>query len=156
MYEIILVILIFLISKFGNILKMKFLNESLLTVIFGIILGFIIVNLGGKEHVDGLTQNYTKIFVVFLLPPIIFESAYYVNLKSFYKNFGTILLYAVIGTIISIFFISYALYELSISGKFQVFLNKVVAQFQLPRVSCIWFINFCYRSSLHSSSFQTI
>jgi NhaP-type Na+/H+ or K+/H+ antiporter len=120
MFEIILVILIFLISKFGNIFKIKMLNESLVTVIFGIMMGFLIVKFEGKNLIENLTTGYTKFFLIFLLPPIIFESAYNVDLKIFYKNFGTILVYAVLGTIISIIFISYSLYYFSLHRTFEV------------------------------------
>lgn len=41
--------------------------------------------------------------MIFLLPPIIFESGYGMNKKYFFKNVGTILIYSLMGTFMSIF-----------------------------------------------------
>jgi NhaP-type Na+/H+ or K+/H+ antiporter len=44
----------------------------------------------------------SKSFFFFLLPPIILESAYSLNDSAFTNNLGTIVIYAVVGTILNI------------------------------------------------------
>ncbi|CAN7938043.1 unnamed protein product, partial [Ixodes hexagonus] len=55
-------------------------------------------------------------FFLFLLPPIILESAYSLHDSAFFSNIGTILLFAVLGTIINAFTIGPSLYFLSNVG----------------------------------------
>ena len=53
-----------------------------------------------------LTAHFSGLFVLVLLPPIIFESGYNMNKKYFLKNGGTILVYSFLGTFIAMFFSS--------------------------------------------------
>ncbi|KAI9993886.1 hypothetical protein PInf_016407 [Phytophthora infestans] len=48
--------------------------------------------------------------ILFYFPPIIFEAGYSVHRKRFFDNFNTILLYAVLGTVVSTFVIGYLTY----------------------------------------------
>ncbi len=49
-----------------------------------------------------LSNHFVKIFMILLLPPIIFESGYNMQKKPFFKNVGTVLTFAFIGTFIAI------------------------------------------------------
>lgn len=53
--------------------------------------------------------------MLLLLPPIIFESGYNMAKKPFFRNFGTIMIFAFLGTFIAIFISSFAIYGLSFS-----------------------------------------
>uniref|UniRef100_T1JHJ5 Cation/H+ exchanger transmembrane domain-containing protein n=1 Tax=Strigamia maritima TaxID=126957 RepID=T1JHJ5_STRMM len=52
---------------------------------------------------DIIPQFEPKTFFLFLLPPIMLESAYSLHDRAFAENIGTVLLYAVVGTIINCF-----------------------------------------------------
>ena len=50
-----------------------------------------------------LSKHFGNLFMILLLPPIIFESGYNMNKKPFFGNFGTVLAYSFMGTFIAIF-----------------------------------------------------
>jgi NhaP-type Na+/H+ or K+/H+ antiporter len=54
-------------------------------------------------YIRNLSGHFSGIFMILLLPPIIFESGYNMNKKSFFKNLGTVLMFSFIGTFIAIF-----------------------------------------------------
>lgn len=55
-------------------------------------------------------QFSSDLFFLFLLPAIIFESGFSVHRQRFFKNLGTILTFAIIGTVIAAFAIAGMLY----------------------------------------------
>jgi len=54
-------------------------------------------------YIRNLSGHFSGIFLILLLPPIIFESGYNMNKKSFFRNLGTVLMFSFIGTFIAIF-----------------------------------------------------
>jgi sodium/hydrogen exchanger 8 len=71
--------------------------------LLGIIAGGILNLLDMQVYVTNLTNHFTDLFLILLLPPIIFESGYNMKKKPFFKNIGTIMAYSFIGTFIAIF-----------------------------------------------------
>ncbi|XP_061737477.1 sodium/hydrogen exchanger 3-like [Nerophis ophidion] len=68
--------------------------ESALLICFGFLLGGIILA-ADKVQIFKLTPT---VFFFFLLPQIILDAGYFMPNKLFFSNFGTILVYAIIGT----------------------------------------------------------
>lgn len=81
----------------------KYLQEAGLTVILGLIAGALFMKLGVTVYITNLSQDFSSIFLVLLLPPIIFESGYNMNKQTFFKNIGAVLVYSFLGTFIAIF-----------------------------------------------------
>ncbi|CAB3400339.1 unnamed protein product [Caenorhabditis bovis] len=79
----------------------KLLPESCLLILLGMLLGVIFIGDKTHESIKFLEFN-SKTFFFFLLPPIILESAYSLKDRAFIENFGTIVLYAVVGTVLNI------------------------------------------------------
>jgi len=69
----------------------------------GIIAGALFDNLGDTVYIINLSQDFSSIFLVLLLPPIIFEAGYNMNKQTFFKNVGAVLIYSFLGTFIAIF-----------------------------------------------------
>ena len=56
-----------------------------------------------EDYMTNLSKHFSNLFMILLLPPIIFESGYNMNMKPFFANFGTVLAYSFLGTFIAIF-----------------------------------------------------
>uniref|UniRef100_A0A0N5BRT4 Sodium/hydrogen exchanger n=1 Tax=Strongyloides papillosus TaxID=174720 RepID=A0A0N5BRT4_STREA len=78
-----------------------FVPESCCLIILGMVLGFFFLGDSNHDNIRFLEFD-ANIFFFYLLPPIIFESAYSLKDSAFIDNLGTILLYAVLGTILNI------------------------------------------------------
>ena len=81
----------------------KYLQEAGLTVLIGLLAGLLFKLLGVTQYIDSISASFSGIFLIFLLPPIIFESGYNLNKQTFFKNVGGILIYSFLGTFIAIF-----------------------------------------------------
>ncbi|KAI1718913.1 sodium/hydrogen exchanger family domain-containing protein [Ditylenchus destructor] len=75
--------------------------ESCCLIILGVLLGLFFFWFGSSRDVQFLEFD-SKVFFFFLLPPIILEAAYSLNDRAFVDNLGTIVLYAVLGTVLNI------------------------------------------------------
>lgn len=69
--------------------------ESCLLVVVGVVIGVIIVHIT-DVHTSPLTPDT---FFIYMLPPIILDAGYFMPNRLFFDHLGTILLFAVIGTI---------------------------------------------------------
>ena len=96
--------------------KFHYLPESIAVVLLGALIGLIlkITKVGNWRNEEAF--NPTVFFIV-LLPPIIFESGYNLHKGNFFHNIGSILLFAIIGTVISTVVVGGGIYLL---GKAEV------------------------------------
>ncbi|XP_037077442.1 Na(+)/H(+) exchanger beta-like, partial [Pollicipes pollicipes] len=141
-YAITLFIVIAGLAKLGfhhaHFLSSK-LPESCLLIILGIFVGIITYHI--RHRLDGETfpaiafvntsvrvldcedefagffpKFDSELFFLVLLPPIVLEASYSLHDRTFLDNLGTVLLFAVVGTLFNMFIIGPALYGLAVSG----------------------------------------
>ena len=104
--EILIMIGIMLLSIIGgNFLRNKhsrLLQEAGLTTLIGLIAGTLLCFFKKDIYLGNLQNHFRAIFLIILLPAIILESGFNMKKSSFYKNLGTVLMFAFVGTFIAI------------------------------------------------------
>ncbi|KAM7175618.1 sodium/hydrogen exchanger 3 [Macrochelys suwanniensis] len=86
--------------------------ESALLIVLGLFLGGIV---WAADHIASFTLT-PNVFFFYLLPPIVLDAGYFMPNKLFFGNLGTILLYAVIGTVWNAATTGLSLYGVYLSG----------------------------------------
>ena len=78
--EILIMLFLLMLSiTFGHFLKKskhKYLQESGLTVMIGVAAGLLLKILNVEDYMTNLSNHFGNLFMILLLPPIIFESGY--------------------------------------------------------------------------------
>lgn len=72
-------------------------------MIVGILAGGLGKIFGMEDYLTNLSRHFGNLFMILLLPPIIFESGFNMDKKNFFANFGTVLAFSFLGTFIAIF-----------------------------------------------------
>ncbi|KAL9235070.1 hypothetical protein vseg_009866 [Gypsophila vaccaria] len=80
-------------------------NESITSLLLGLLSGGIVLWIKKGQSSRILVFN-EELFFIYLLPPIIFNAGFQVKKKQFFKNFSIILMFGVLGTIISFCLVS--------------------------------------------------
>ena len=93
--------------------KHRYLQEAGLTTILGIIAGLVLKFLRIGQYSKKITTHFNNLFMILLLPPIIFESGYNMEKRPFFRNLGTVLAYSFAGTFLAIFCTSLLFYATS-------------------------------------------
>ncbi|KAM7384681.1 hypothetical protein PAMA_011846 [Pampus argenteus] len=107
-FEISLWILLALLMKLGFHILPRVSNvvpESCLLIVVGLLVGGLIKAIREKAPVLD-----SKLFFLYLLPPIILDAGYFLPIRPFMENMGTILVFAVVGTLWNAFFIGGMMY----------------------------------------------
>lgn len=79
--------------------------ESCLLIVVGLMVGGII-----RTVKDEALVLESKFFFLYLLPPIILDAGYFLPIRAFTENLGTILMFAVLGTLWNVFFMGGMMY----------------------------------------------
>uniref|UniRef100_A0A8D2G8M0 Sodium/hydrogen exchanger n=1 Tax=Theropithecus gelada TaxID=9565 RepID=A0A8D2G8M0_THEGE len=114
-YVIALWILVASVAKIGFHLSHKVTSvvpESALLIVLGLVLGGIV---WAADHIASFTLTPT-VFFFYLLPPIVLDAGYFMPNRLFFGNLGTILLYAVVGTVWNAATTGLSLYGVFLSG----------------------------------------
>lgn len=89
-----------LIPRVSNVVP-----ESCLLIVVGLLVGGIIRAIDEEAPV-----LESKLFFLYLLPPIILDAGYFLPIRAFTENLGTILMFAVVGTLWNAFFVGGMMY----------------------------------------------
>lgn len=79
--------------------------ESCLLIVVGLLVGGIIRAVDEEAPV-----LESELFFLYLLPPIILDAGYFLPIRAFTENLGTILMFAVVGTLWNAFFVGGMMY----------------------------------------------
>ncbi|GAB6027088.1 Sodium hydrogen exchanger [Chamberlinius hualienensis] len=93
--------------------------ESCLLIVLGVVLGLMLF----YTHLMIVSPLTPFTFFNFLLPLIVVDAGYFMPNRSFFDNIGTILLFAVVGTILNTVAIAVSLWAVGLTGLYGVKLN---------------------------------
>lgn len=70
--------------------------DSALLICVGLGLGYVLKQINVD---DKIYQLNATVFFLYLLPPIIFDAGYFMPNRQLFENFGSVMMFAVVGTI---------------------------------------------------------
>ncbi|VVT46689.1 uncharacterized protein SAPINGB_P001338 [Magnusiomyces paraingens] len=89
--------------------RIQAVHETVISIFSGMVVGLIIRILPGHFIQEHVSFNYSYFFNL-LLPPIILNSGYELHQANFFRNIGTILTFAFLGTFLGAIFLGVLLY----------------------------------------------
>lgn len=104
----------FFVSYYLRVKRITAIHETIVGLFAGILVG-IVLRLGPGKEVQSLLSFSNTIMLNVLLPPIILASGYDLRQENFFRNFGTILAFALAGTFISAIVIGVLVYLWSLA-----------------------------------------
>mmetsp|Transcript_24681 Transcript_24681/g.55816 ORF Transcript_24681/g.55816 Transcript_24681/m.55816 type:complete len:594 (-) Transcript_24681:863-2644(-) len=114
--------LVLLCTLFANFLQRFntsywFSSDSVLAIVIGFIASVPLCTISGSSSSTTRPgKDFDTVFFLYLVPSILYESGYSLNQKDFFRNFTAIILYAVLGTVISSIVTGMTLFQLASKG----------------------------------------
>lgn len=96
----------------------NYLPESMLLIVIGVSFGAVFSATSKQPLSSTLWKLTPEVFFEYLLPPIILDAAYSLFNRTFLDHLGSILVYAVVGTVLNYFIIGPMMFGLHQAGAF--------------------------------------
>ncbi|CAG8432942.1 9860_t:CDS:10 [Diversispora eburnea] len=110
-----LLILALWTSYYLQVKQIRAIHETVVSIFAGMFVG-LIIRLSPGSMIQKMVTFHPSYFFNLLLPPIILNSGYEMKKENFFKNLGTILTFALVGTFISAIVIGILTAILSLTG----------------------------------------
>lgn len=101
-------------------LKIYFIHESGLCMLLGMAISIIVYGINPNDSFTNNLKFDDALFFNFILPPIIFSAGYNLKCKNFFMYFHYSILFGIIGTAITLFFIAFFTYTVNSLNIFEV------------------------------------
>mmetsp|Transcript_44256 Transcript_44256/g.108674 ORF Transcript_44256/g.108674 Transcript_44256/m.108674 type:complete len:462 (-) Transcript_44256:1123-2508(-) len=101
-------------------LKVTSFPDCIAYVLFGIFVGTLLRLMGGSSTAGYVLPNQEQLFL-FILPPILFQAGYSLDVTDLFNQALSILTFAVAGTVISCLVFGLAMYGIGLSGASYTF-----------------------------------
>ena len=108
--------------------RINYLQEAGVALMMGVLTGYGVNKLRGDDNLKWISFQ-PKFFFLFLLPPIIFDSGFGLNMKAFFRNFPAICMFAFFGTFVSAL----------VFGLIVFYAGKLGICYQLPMLEALIF-----------------
>ncbi|EOY29073.1 PREDICTED: sodium/hydrogen exchanger 6 [Theobroma cacao] len=127
--QIMMLVLSFVLGHVLRRHRFYYLPEASASLLIGLIVGGL-ANISDTEtSIRAWFNFHEEFFFLFLLPPIIFQSGFSLSPKPFFSNFGAIVTFAILGTLIA-----------SVVTGVLVYLGGLMyLMYRLPFVECLMF-----------------
>jgi len=94
----------------------KYLQPTAMSTLLGTIFGIVMLLFKANNLSLTIRKGFEQLFMIVLLPPILFEAALNLKKKPFFKNIGGIVLYAFGGTLVAVFITAVLMWMLGAVG----------------------------------------
>lgn len=92
-----------LLYLYNMIKELHIFPESIAAILIGILIGFYFKIIHGHSGLINVIEFEPHLFFLILIPPIMFQAGFWLDMKTFFRNIFTINAYAIFGTIIASF-----------------------------------------------------
>ena len=92
-----------LLYLYNMIQELHIFPESIAAILIGIFLGFYFKIIHGQSGLINVIEFEPHLFFLILIPPIMFQAGFWLDMKTFFKNIFTINAYAIFATLIASF-----------------------------------------------------
>ncbi|EPS63714.1 sodium/hydrogen exchanger, partial [Genlisea aurea] len=127
--QIMMLVLSFVLGHVLRRRRFYYLPEASASLLIGLVVGMLANVSNTETSIRSWFNFHEEFFLLFLLPPIIFQSGFSLQPKPFFSNFGAIVTFAIFGTFIASV----------VTGILVYLAGATFLIYRLPFVECLMF-----------------